>query len=520
MKKTTEKNDRRYGFLPTPGSEPGISWRRCLLLSIPALLAGLYLRAELMRVIPFAFFGADSGSYAHTMHKLWVEGGLSVQEKRRWLYPILLVPLPASPFSILSTLAFLQHLLGLASILALAWIVGHVTRFSGVWIPLVTCLYAVWPRVLWYEHEVIAEGVFLPAFLLATALAFPLSRLADRRSIFFFLLAIGSLALLKPHGKVLWVVMLGVLVFLNRKPLQWGLRNWLTIAATCLLMAISGSASQGSWLLLSSTLPLVPTQGSFPEYRKALLPIIEQSRTDFPNYVFEQTEYKKRLNCSEGSELIGVEWENLVRDERRFKKVALSLAVSGIIESPMAYSRMVAEKILLAASDCTPAEKFLAATFWSEQLQVKHLLRDPKKIPFLFGMSADRLEVEAAASAKFDYAAGHFLERVASLFTWSVAVRGAPGQQPVFGLRWIGWLALAGLLVCLIPPRTFPMLVIWAPSLAYLLFCYGIGDDVRRYLQPVEWMGWLLAAVFLDALFQFAPSKTPIAFGETHDPIA
>lgn len=489
--------------MPVPGSEP--TFRHCLLLSVPALLIGFYIRFELLRAIPWAYFGADSGSYSHTMQKFWLEGwGLSIPEKRRWLYPLILLPLPASPFSVLATLAFLQHFLGLASAVALAWIVAHVTRFWRIWIPVATCLYVVWPRILWYEHEAIAEGVFLPLFLLATALAFPLSRLVDKKSIFYFLLAIGSLALLKPHGKVLWVVMLAVLVLINRRPLQWGLRNWLTIAATGLLIATSGSASQGSWLLLSSALPLVSLQGSHQEYRTLLAPLLEEVHADEPNYIFTQSDYKRMLNSTDKQKRLGEEWAKLVKDERRFKQVSATLAFDAILHSPLDYSRLVGGKMLVAGSDYKPNSKLEPAVYFQEQFQVKHFVRNPEIVPLLFDTTADELPNLAKDVSERNFGPYAFLGGVASFFSWSTAVQAEPGHRPELGLRWTGWLLLAGFLLCLTPSRFRLLLMVWAPSLTYLLVCFGVGDAVRRYLQPVEWAGLVLVLIALDGLLRLA----------------
>ena len=85
-----------------------------------------------------------------------------------------------------------------------------------------------------------------------------------------------------------------------------------------------------------------------------------------------------------------------------------------------------------------------------------------------------------------------------SFFAWGIARQGAPGIPPEFGLRWPGWLAVLGLVFCLLPGRFFPCLVVWLPSLAYMAACFSVGDAVGRYLQPIEWTGMVLAAVALD----------------------
>ena len=65
--------------------------------SVPALLIGASLRLMLLSYLPYAYWGSDSKSYFSFAHMLLGEGYVSLDEKRRYLYPIFMVPVAALP---------------------------------------------------------------------------------------------------------------------------------------------------------------------------------------------------------------------------------------------------------------------------------------------------------------------------------------------------------------------------------------------------------------------------------------
>jgi len=79
---------------------------------------GAGLRLLLLSYLPYAFWGADSRSYYSFAHKLISEFYVSLDEKRRYLYPILMLPVSLLPGAPLRWLAILQHALGVVTLLA------------------------------------------------------------------------------------------------------------------------------------------------------------------------------------------------------------------------------------------------------------------------------------------------------------------------------------------------------------------------------------------------------------------
>src|SRR4029453_4886746 len=123
-----------------PMPDAPFTFRRCLLLYLPALIVGTALRISMMAALPEGFYGPDSNSYFPTAKRLWNEHKWSVGEKRRWVYPIFLAALPPLPGTPSRIVPVVQHVCGLASLLGVGWIVGHATGRPPGWGPLGTTL--------------------------------------------------------------------------------------------------------------------------------------------------------------------------------------------------------------------------------------------------------------------------------------------------------------------------------------------------------------------------------------------
>jgi len=169
--------------------------------------------------------------------------------------------------------------------------------------------------MLWYEHEVLAESMFVVAFVWAVAMAFPAGNKLRAKQVLGILLLSGVTVALKPHGRFLWLALLSVTCLHAWPPREWNRKIFATIAFTAVLILTSGERNQGAWLLLSSTLPLINPEGeTLPEYRRVLRPLIEEARTVSPwRYGYVQRIYKgtsrpRRILQTEGRAPIGANW--------------------------------------------------------------------------------------------------------------------------------------------------------------------------------------------------------------------
>src|SRR5579862_7942803 len=109
---------------------PAFTCRQYLKWMLPALIVGALLRLGTLAAIPEAYFGSDSLSYFRATVGVWNHPHhLVIKEKRRWLYPLICVPLPALPWSPAISLAVLQHVLGIGIIAGVGWTVAHSTKY-------------------------------------------------------------------------------------------------------------------------------------------------------------------------------------------------------------------------------------------------------------------------------------------------------------------------------------------------------------------------------------------------------
>jgi hypothetical protein len=471
--------------------------QQVLLLCVPALVIGLVLRASFMHTTPEIFYGADSNSYFEAAWRMWSQGDLVLNAKRRFLYPILLIFMPLLPNSTAVDVAVVQHLLGLVIIVGIGWVVAQMTRFPSVWVPLVTCAAAIRPRMLWFEHEMIAEVWLLAAFVATVALALPCGALKNQQRLFWFLLAAASIVAFKPHGKPLWLGLMLVAVAMAGNPLKWQKKNWAMVAFAVLIIFTAGSGQQGSWLFLNSTLPFVKTEGEpYSQYRAILKPFVDEVRANLPNYA-ARPPFKRMLKGGEPN--LSAEWFALTKNKTLYKKVANRLAIEAVLAHPLEYAQVVLRKIALASRNMQ-FSRIAPAEFWKEQqaANAERIKRPNNELQLVYGMPVDdylRMVEERRHRTTW---LTPVMKRIASNLDWAKYRAGAVGKDPHITLTWLGWLLALGLVACLAPRHFVCRMLLWLPVALYLLVIFGIGDAVRRYLHPVEWVGLVIIAIGLD----------------------
>ena len=489
--------------------------RRCLLLCLPALIVGAALRIWMMSVLPEGYFGPDSNSYFSTAKRLWNESKWSVGEKRRWVYPVVLAALPPLPGTPSRIAPIMQHTAGLASLLGVGWIVGHVTRRRALWVPIVTTLTAVWPLLLWYEQEIQAEALFASAYILAVAALFPIARLREGRRLMWFLLAAAFVVALKPHGRGLWIGCVCAAVVCAGVPWRWKWRDLAAAGAGLLLIVTSGSSRQGNWLLLSSVLPLVPTEGEkWPEERAELRPVIEETRAQLDIYAWRQGRYKKRVMTDRPGAAISEKWAALTKDKPRFIKVCGDFAKEAIRAHPLEVARLSITKCALAFARDDAPSRLAPSDFWKEQLDDNdgRWDEDPKQLELFYGFDKARYDAIAAEGAPRIFPPKQFLDGFARAFSFTRDGHEIAPDRYDVRPTWLGWLALAGLAISCWRWKT--LTVLWLPLSLYLATVFAVGDRVDRYVQPVEWVGLILAALAVDTLLtRLFPGATPTKSG-------
>ena len=486
--------------------------KRCLLLSLPALLLGLWLRAQILIATPEAMLVADTNSYWDSVSRLWNDGKFDIPEKRRWLYPLALMAAPALPGNTPQAVALSQHALGLLAIVGVGWIAGQLTHWKIFVVPLATLLFAASPRGLTYEHQIIADSAMTNAFILAAALALPLRGISQARLAWTLALCAIVIAL-KPHGKPLALPLLLAAACGAGVPWRWHWGNWLLGIACAALFASSGSSRQGGWLLLSSTLPFVRETGDpFPQYRAALAPVIAEARALGDAYPWQQYRYKKLLADSDSYDDIaagksfaeaGPEWNPLTRRKDEFRQVTSILAREAVLSSPVKWLHFTFLKTArgLADPELQLLAAFQPAAFWEEQRvrNEERWIERPKAIALMY--ERDRSGFNALVQSRITNRSSVHVEsalaEIASRPRWFTDDSAAHRVR----LTWVGAFGLLGLAAGL---RHRAGLALAAALALSLGTSFGIGDAIPRYVYPVEWMLFLFpllgATAIIDGL--------------------
>ena len=137
--------------------------------ALPALVFGGILRILLTAYLPYAFWGADSRSFFAFAHRFLATGAFHLPAKRRYLYPVLMLPVSLLPGGPLRWLPFFQHSFGWLTLLPLAYAVRRTLIFWRLWIIPVTVIYAGLPIALWCEHELLGDHLFFALLIWAFA---------------------------------------------------------------------------------------------------------------------------------------------------------------------------------------------------------------------------------------------------------------------------------------------------------------------------------------------------------------
>jgi hypothetical protein len=326
--------------------------RDAFLWAIPALFFGAVLRALLMSYLPYAFWGPDSRSYYAFAHKLLLNGWISLGDKRRFLYPILLVPVSLLPGGALRWLPLIQHTLGLATLLPLAYVIRKTLRFWRVWIVPLTVTYAGIPIVLWSEHELLAENVFFATLTWAFAgwAAWVGQEQAERsrRLFWWFLVPFALFILTKPAGRFVWP---GIFVGLALVA-AWRLLTGAQAVALLAVLAITpvvGSKKQGAWLLYTAAFPL--TQLETPlhaEYKAEVRDLVMRMRDNLDIYYLLQHEEPFYFLRDPDQQTARPLWTALgkTENEKLKNKIYMDLALEGMKARPDLFLYLALERIV------------------------------------------------------------------------------------------------------------------------------------------------------------------------------
>jgi hypothetical protein len=482
--------------------------RDAVLWALPAILVAMLLRGLLLSYLPYAYWGSDSRSYFSFAEGILDEGRVSLYDKRRYFYPIFLLPVSLLPGPTLQWVAWIQHALGVATLVPLAYCIRQIFPSWRLLIIPATLLYAAMPIFIWYEHELLAEAVFFHAVIWMAAgwIAFaPPSAPLAVRNFWWFFVPLAVLVLTKPAGRFFWPAVLCALLCAG----AWRLlkpRHWAALGAALGLTLSIGQDSQGSWLLYTSAFPL--TRLNTPlhaEYKAEAADLIARARAqlDAPGQRPDRKDWKFFLKHPEKHPERPL-WSALATDEALKHRIYKDLALEGIRSHPWLFLRLALGKIVASANPGEfKAARFLPSYFVEryERQYERDIDERPYRIRRLFGIGAgesiEPYEIIASRIAPVPEspAAQWFHGFVEAYHRAADLVEGTDEDDPPVRYTPLGWWLLAGVLLTFLPLYFRSLGLPIAMGICYLVGTFLVGGENPRFFGPA----WGLALLALSA---------------------
>lgn len=492
--------------------------------ALPAILFGAVLRLLMLHYSPYAYWGSDSRSYYSFAHMLLDRGDISLDEKRRYLYPILMLLVSVLPGAPLKWLAWLQHGFGLLTLIPLAYVLRKTLFAWRWWIVPLTVVFAGMPMVLWYEHELLGETLFFALVIWAMAgwcAWVGEERLGRARSLFWwFFVPLALFLLTKPSGRF---VVPGICVGLLLAGV-WRKLNRIQVAALIALAAVTltvGSKKQAAWLLYVATFPL--TQLDSPlhaEYKAEIRDLVEPLRRDIhAYYLLDEVPFNFLENPGKQDER--PLWKALDRDAQQRSKVYMDLALEGIKAEPARFLYLAVQRAIASANLSDFKEYRFTPDYYPMRLEhhyekAREDVSEGRSTPLrvAFGWPRNKpLPPYEEFRKLLSPAPDSFAPRV--ILSWVKGYEAAAdlAHMPRTGevaerrlsrarVTVLGWVLLLGGVLALLPAYRSTLGVWVIVAVGYVLGVFLVSQLNPRYFAPVWPMLLPLLAVPFDLLMR------------------
>ncbi len=487
-----------------------------VLWAVPAILAGLVLRLIFLHYSPYAYWGADSRSYFGFTDGVFTKFYFSINEKRRYLYPIFLLPITLLPGGTLKALALIQAALGLLSLIPLAYAVRRLFIHWKLYVIPLTLIYTGMPLLIWQEHELIADTIFFDCLIWALAGWIAFASQAQipraRRLFWWFLTPFAIMILTKPSGLFFWPgLVLGLLLLKAWQTLRWP--QWAAIALVFLAGLTVGDRSQSAWLIYLSSFPLTRLDTPLhAEYKSEIRDLVETKRALISTYNVEDDDINRFLR-GPGSQTGRPLWQALEKNKPLMQKVYRDLAIEGISSRPDLFLLMGFQRLLGSCNPGDFSEGRFGATYFSDRFEEtyneKKVTESMVRLAFGIPRSAPYptfQELKEKISPYPDSAAAKWFRSYASAYHHAGEILHKP-EDPTRSLTesrptLLGWLIILGAFLSFASPWRNTLGIWVLASIVYLCAVYLIGIEQTRYFSAIWPICILLLAVVPDALLR------------------
>jgi hypothetical protein len=467
--------------------------REVMIWAIPALLVGAVLRGLMLSYLPYAYWGSDSRSYYSFAHKLLSDGYISLDEKRRFLYPIFMVPVSLLPGAPLRWLAWLQHGFGLLTLLPLAYVVRKSFVHWRWWIVPVTVLYAGLPVILWYEHELLGETIMFAGVVWAfagwCAWVSEERRARAEQLFWWFFVPFALVILTKPSARFFWPgLLLGLLAVQAWRRL--GRKQWVALGLLLVVTLFVGSKKQGAWLLYVATFPLTNFDSPLHhEYKAEVRDMIAPLRQNIDAYYLLDGGPFAFLEAPGAQDELPL-FKALGSDEKKKARIYMDLAKEAILSNPGLFLYLGAQRVIASANISEFKEDRFTGDFYVERFERTHAEAITKKnspVRMLFALPKDKpVPAYPEFSRMLSPAPESWMARTVQ--AW---VRGYEAASDLVRMPQDG-------------PEETRSIRLARPTLLGLWLCLGIGLSLlpRYHMTLGVWM--MMALSYLFGVFLFA----------------
>lgn len=500
--------------------------RDALIWAIPALMLGALLRGLLLSYSPYAFWGADSWSFLGFTRGVLTDFYFSINEKRRYLYPLFLFPISVLPGPMLVAVGWIQAALGLLAVLPFAYIVRRIfVGWKWVIVPL-TLLYAGLPVFIWFEHEVIADTILFDGMVWMLAGWMAWVSQADRaraaRLWWWFFAPLAIIVLTKPSVKFFWPgIGLALVVAGAWRTLRW--RHWTALGALFVAGLTVGDDDQSSWLLYTSTFPF--TQLDTPlhaPYKAEIRDWVLEKRARIDAYSLEDYDVQLYLRAP-WQDPRRPHWNAIAKDKSSLSRIYRDMAIEAIAARPDLFVKNALHRLLRSCNAADLDDSRFRADYTSKRIgpEIKTRKNPESMMRIAFGLPGDaplpsHEQLQRWTNPHGDSAASRWMINYVRTYQGLGALveRPADANTPLDRYRptLLGVWMLLGMVVACFPPflRTVG---VWGIALAgALVATYLVGITHVRYFAPVWPLVMLMLAVPIDGAIRGIKFRRPEGF--------
>jgi hypothetical protein len=504
------------------------SLRDAVWWALPAIAVGALIRCLYLSYAPLAHWGADSMSFFEFAWKALDKQEFVLNEKRRYLYPIALLPMSLLPGGAMRWVAWIQHASALLVLIPFAYIIRKCFAHWRWWIVPLTLVFATWPAAIVLEHIVQSDALFLHAIVWAAAgwvawVSSPAGASASAHRFWWFAIPFFAALLTRPAARFfLPAVLAGLVITGAWRALHRS--HWIASAAVLVVQATMGKEKMVAMLLLGAVFPLVQLETPLlAEYKQELREEVERSRQHLGLYYRAQIDVFKLLKRPERYPE-KPRFSALAEDDVLTAKVYKGLAIEACRSQPWQALLLALQRVAASADYGDNVQHSFKATVSREwfdgsfeeltgrkKLAVFNLLmgRPRKAPPPPWEEVAARLSPYPRAPAARWMAKGADFHADTFRWVWppSAANRNIPVER--FRPSWMAWVALAGavLAFCKRWRGTLGVFVLW--SGVYLVGAFLIGESNPRLFAPVVPLLFLLLPAAADAALSLGRARAP-----------